>query len=399
MSQAQPHVAASPAPAPSGGFRADVQGLRAVAVLLVILAHAGFTGFAGGFIGVDVFFVISGFVITGLLLRQPAGRVLHNLRHFYIRRVLRIVPAATAVLVATPLVAYALLGKYLDPALLEDVRWATLFSANFRLINTSADYFMQGVEPSLITHFWSLAVEEQFYFGYPLIVFVLAAVTSQRWRVPTLRVFLASAVVASALWGFTLTQTNRVEAYYSPLTRFWELALGGLVATLPTAWLALRPQLARAMGYAGVALIALSLVVISPQSNFPGVIAWLPCGASALLLYSGREQLTGSPSLLLARQPLRYVGDISYSLYLWHYVWLVLPLQFETPPTGLTPKLIGIAGAFACAVVSYHFYENPIRHNRRLQRDGLAVLMILLVCIVLSWDASLLVEQLLHSSS
>lgn len=377
------------------GFRLDIQGLRGIAVLLVVLAHASVSGFAGGFIGVDVFFVISGYVITGLLLRLPARRVRENLRYFYIRRILRILPAATLVLIATPLVAVVILGEYFDPELLTDVRWASWFSANFRLINTSADYFMQGVDPSLLTHFWSLAVEEQFYFIYPLIVFALTWLGREAHRLPILRGFLALSVASSAGWALVQTFDNRVAAYYSPFTRFWELALGGLVATLPLAW-AKRSSLAATLaGISGAALLVFALFVIRPDSAFPGYLAWLPCLASALLLWSG--QGSTPTARLLAVKPLQFVGDLSYSLYLWHYLWLFLPQQLDVPLNSPSDRLLQIAGAFGCALASYYLVENPIRHNRRLQRDGVAVALLLIVGLALAFDATLLAEQMSFS--
>ena len=175
-------------------FRPDIQGLRAVAVILVILAHASVPGFEGGYLGVDVFFVISGFVITSLLLRQPPRHVRQNLAYFYARRIRRIVPAATLTLVGTTFAAYFLLGTNFVPQLLGDVRWASLFSANFRLIHTGSNYFIPGVAPSLVTHYWSLAVEEQFYLFFPLVVFSLTWLTPLRSRATSLGLFLAAAI-------------------------------------------------------------------------------------------------------------------------------------------------------------------------------------------------------------
>ena len=155
-------------------FRPDIQGLRALAVLLVIADHAGIPGFPGGYIGVDLFFVVSGFVITQLVLREARKGIGIGLRDFYARRVRRIVPAATATLVATVLISWATLGTRFNPQLPADVRWASLFAGNLRLIETGSNYFVPGIFPSLITQFWSLGVEEQFYLCFPLVVFLIA---------------------------------------------------------------------------------------------------------------------------------------------------------------------------------------------------------------------------------
>ena len=379
-------------------FRPDIQGLRAVAVILVILAHASVPGFEGGYLGVDVFFVISGFVITSLLLRQPPRHVRQNLAYFYARRIRRIVPAATLTLVGTTFAAYFLLGTNFVPQLLGDVRWASLFSANFRLIHTGSNYFIPGVAPSLVTHYWSLAVEEQFYLFFPLVVFSLTWLTPLRSRATSLGLFLAAAIAASAWYSWHLTPISPTVAYYSPFTRFWEIALGGLVAILPAAWARRTPNLNAVL--AVVALVGLAAAVwrLNVASVYPGLLAWWPCGTTAILLWTGQASTPGGPSSWLSWRPLRYVGDISYSLYLWHYVWLMLPLQMVHPPTSPWARVIEVAGAFACAVISYHLLENPIRHSKRLDRDGVAVALMLIICVGLSWDATLWVGHLAHVS-
>ena len=377
-------------------FRPDIQGLRAIAVILVILAHASVPGFEGGYIGVDVFFVISGFVITSLLLRQPPRGVRHNLAYFYARRIRRIVPAATLTLVATTLAAYFLLGTNFVPQLLGDVRWASLFSENFRLIRTGSDYFIPGIAPSLVTHFWSLAVEEQFYLAFPLVVFSLTLMSPLRHRTTSLGVFLVAAIAASAWYSWHLTPISPTVAYYSPFTRFWEIALGALVALLPAAWARRTPHVNTLLGFLAMLALAAAVWRLNTMSVYPGVLAWWPCGTTAVLLWTGQASVQGGPATWLSWRPLRYIGDISYSLYLWHYVWLMLPLQMVHPPTSSWARVIEIAGAFACAVISYHVLENPIRHSKRLDRDGVAVALLLLICIGLSWDATLLVGHLAH---
>ncbi len=377
-------------------FRPDIQGLRALAVVLVILNHARIPGLEGGFIGVDVFFVISGFVITNLLRRQPADSVRANLAHFYARRVRRIVPAATVVLVATVFASYFLLGINFNQQLFGDVRWASLFSMNFRLINTGSNYFIPGIFPSLVTHYWSLAVEEQFYLVFPLIVFSLSLLTPLRRRAGVLGTFLVVAIAASAWWSWHLTPTSPTAAYYSPFTRFWEIALGGLVTLLPGAWAKRAPVLNALLGT--VALVGLGAAVwrLNAQSVYPGILAWWPCATTAVLLWSGQESATGGPASWLAWRPLRYLGDISYGLYLWHYLWLLLPLQMVQPPTSPWARPLEIFGALVCAMCSYHLIENPIRRSKRLDRDRLAVVLLLLLCVGMSWDSTLIVGHLAH---
>lgn len=372
-------------------FRQDIQGLRAVAVLLVVFDHAQFSIFSGGFIGVDVFFVISGFVITGLLLRMPERNLLENLKTFYSRRILRIVPAATLLIIVTMFAAYFLLRENFNDQLLTDAKWATLFAANFRLINTSADYFIAGIDQSLLTHFWSLAVEEQFYFVYPLIIFAISYLGSEN-KLRNIRIFLVVSISASAIWSYIYTASSPIAAYYSPLTRFWELALGGLVACLPITWAQKTKRANGLISIGGLLVLAYGVTNLSEGSAFPGLNAWIPCAATALIIWSGSHQLGKGPAVWLSGKAITYVGDISYSLYLWHFPWLLLSARLLE--VSLTQQVIGIAGAFLCAVVSYHFFENPIRHSAKLQKDRFAVLAILLISIVLVWDGSLIVEYL-----
>ncbi len=268
-------------------FRRDIQGIRAVAVLLVIGDHADIRGFEGGFIGVDMFFVVSGYVITQLVLREARKGIGTGLADFYSRRVRRIVPAATVTLVGTVLVAWAVLGPAINPNLPGDVRWASLFSANFRLIDTGSNYFVPGIYPSLITQFWSLGVEEQFYLCFPLVVFLIARFAPPTRGRAVLAITIALAIALSAWWSVHISASDPTTAYYSPFTRFWELGLGCLLATV-TARRHLRARIIELLAVAAaVALIVASLIEFNPTSVYPGANAWLPCAAAALLIWAG----------------------------------------------------------------------------------------------------------------
>ena len=376
-------------------FRPDVQGLRALAVTLVILAHANVAHATGGFIGVDVFFVISGFVITHSLLDFGPGHLRSSLSTFYGRRVRRIVPAATLALVATLIVADVLLGRNFPPALIGDVRWASLFGENFRLTATSANYFIPGITPSLVTHFWSLAVEEQFYLFYPLVFLTTVTLSPVRHRRNALRALLGVGVVVSAWWSWHATGPAPISSYYSLLTRFWELALGGLVALTPVAWRCRSRVVAVLVGVGALVALALATFRLTDASVYPGILAWWPCGATAALLWSGDRAAVGGPYSWLSWRPVRYVGDLSYSLYLWHYGWLVMPLYLSaTAPSGVA-RAWEVAGVFACAMISYHLVENPLRRSRRLRRDAVATTLILVIGVAATWDASFLVQRLI----
>ena len=382
-------------PHPPSRFRPDVQGLRALAVILVILDHANVPHCAGGFIGVDVFFVISGFVITQSLVDFGPGRLGAHLLAFYGRRIRRIVPAATLTLVATVVAAAILLGHDLPANLIGDVRWASLFGENIRLTATSANYFIPGITPSLVTQFWSLAVEEQYYLVYPLLFLSALTLAPARHRFTVLRVLLAIGIVLSALWSWHATASAPIASYYSLLTRFWELALGGLVALTPSAWRCRSRVAAIAVALVALAALAAATTHLSNFSVYPGVLAWWPCAAAAALLWSGERAARGGPFSWLAWRPLRYVGDLSYSLYLWHYAWLVMPLYLWATPPSASARVLEVAGAAACAVLSYHFVENPLRHSERLRRDAFATAMVLVICVALTWDATFAVTRIL----
>src|SRR5436190_1041733 len=249
-------------PLPRLTSRPDVQGLRAVAVLVVIGAHAGVPFLQGGFVGVDVFFVVSGYVISSLLLREvtATGRV--RIGDFYARRARRILPAACLVLVATSVYAAFQLPLTRVAQVLEDVKWAALFAANIHFSQLGTDYFEQDRAVSPVQHMWSLAVEEQFYLVWPLLIVVLLALVHRR-RVRALTVVVAVAWAASLGWSIVLTATSPVSAYFSSLTRAWELATGALLALaghqLPRLPVAVR----HALTVVGLGAVAVAVVMFS----------------------------------------------------------------------------------------------------------------------------------------
>jgi peptidoglycan/LPS O-acetylase OafA/YrhL len=382
------------------GRRGDIQGLRAVAVLLVIADHAGIPGLSGGFIGVDVFFVISGYVITQLLLREAGVGVGQGLADFYSRRVRRIAPAATATLIATLIAAQLAMGGHIDPNLPGDIRWASLFTMNLRLIRTGSDYFIPGIQPSLITQFWSLAVEEQFYVVYPLIVLLTSRLMPPTWRLRLLSGVVGVGVVLSAVWSIHLTRAEPLAAYYSPFTRFWELGLGCLVAIVtarsrpPRHGRQSHIHPGRLAASAGALLLIVSLLTLDSKSAYPGWLAWLPCGGAALIIWGGISGSSIGITALLSRRPLTYIGNLSYSLYLTHYAWLNLPEQLLPPVTGWEWRVLELAGTGVTAVLSYHLLENPLRHWRRLAADRVAAGLLLCVCIASAWGAAAVVSHL-----
>ncbi len=371
-------------------FRPDIQGLRALAVLLVIGDH--FFGLPrGGFIGVDIFFVISGFLITGLLLRehQRTGRI--SFRHFYWRRVRRILPAAMLVIAVTVIAAYLLTNSNNGRNVAVDGAWSTLSLANWHFAAIGNDYLLADGPVSPLRHYWSLSVEEQFYLVWPALIVAAGAVAALiRKRFSTVVLgLIAVVIVASFAWSILQTAGAPTTAYYSTFTRAWELAIGGLLA-----WAV--PMLARlpripslALQVAGLAGIAASVVAIHAGSAFPGAIAALPVLSAAALIAGGTSVHAGRNPLLENRVS-RYIGDISYSLYLWH--WPVLIVATWLIPGMRIRYLIGLLLlAFLLASLSYFLVERPIhersssrpeRQRRRIRRIRAVALSVITATLV-----------------
>lgn len=364
----------------STSFRADIQGLRAIAIILVIALHLNLTGFSAGFIGVDIFFVVSGYVITLSIQKKPAKQIIRNLVDFWRARFVRIFPVAALVICVTVIAAFLFSGKAFNPDLFDDARWATLYGTNFRLINTGSNYFITGLDQSLLTHYWALAVEQQFYLVYPILVFGLSWLSSEKFRNTLLRTFLVLVIAASSYLSITQTLLDPVASYFSPFTRFWELAFGGLLATFATT------TKFRFAGLAGLAILLGSMFLLNSQSSYPGYLAWLPVLGTGLLLWA--------PVRLLGVGPLRYIGDISYSLYLWHFLWLVLPTQIENPVTDPNYSWLFLLGAIGCAVMTYHLFERPIHRSATLKADSYSALTIALSSLAGAWLCIALIENL-----
>lgn len=351
----------------TNSFRRDVQGLRALAVFLVVLAHARIARFAGGYIGVDVFFVISGYVITGLLTREGGRGVGHKLSCFYARRIRRILPAATLALIATLIATYHWLGDLSGRNLAVDERWASLFAANWRFIDVKTNYLQSLQPPSVILHFWSLAVEEQFYLVFPVVVFGIWAVAPVRYRRSALVALSVVVIIISAVWCAIQTNSDPVAAYYSPFTRFWELSLGALIAVLPDSFQVPSQALKAAAGWIALTVIVASAVFFTDKTSYPGVAVWWPVGATAIILLVGRDRSGIGPELLLETRTANFVGDISYSLYLWHFPILMIPMQYSvTGNISVTSRLELIAASVLIATISYYLVENPLRRYKPL---------------------------------
>jgi peptidoglycan/LPS O-acetylase OafA/YrhL len=350
-------------------FRPDVEGLRAVAIVLVVLYHGGLSFTSGGYVGVDVFFVISGFVITGVLLRERASTGRNSFKSFYGRRSRRIIPAATLVIITTVLATYAVLGALYGNPTAVDARWTAVFLANFHFSAVGSNYLTANAPGSPLLNFWSLAVEEQFYLVFPAF-FVL--ITSVRVRVSArarLVVALSAVIAISLILSAVQTTSQPVTAYFSPFTRAWELALGALVA-VSTQWLLRVPgAVALAMTWIGLAAIGVAAVAFNASTSYPGSVVAIPVVGAGLVIAGGTAGPRWGAEALLGIRPFRYVGRISYSLYLWH--WPILVIVWDSADKVSQPfrqNVIWLMVALVAAAVTYRLFENPIRHARVLTR-------------------------------
>ena len=348
-----------------------MEGLRAVAVVAVLLYHAGVPSVGGGYVGVDVFFVISGFLITGLLLRELEKTGTLHLARFYSRRAKRLLPLTVVVLAFVVALSWLLF----DPVRMDETSFgvvaAGLYVMNWLLAVEAADYFAAGLQASPVQHFWTLAVEEQFYLVWPALLFGVGWWCSRTGRGlrPTLAVVLGGFAAASLAYSAHLTQAEAGAAYFSTLTRGWELALGGLLALAPASALGRVPGWAAgALAWTGLAAIAFAAHRFGDDTLFPGTAALIPTlGTVALIAAGSGTWQAASPSRLLALGPVRHVGRISYSWYLWHWP----PLVFAAELWGKLSPVEGLAVlavSYLPAVLAHRFVERPFLHARELTR-------------------------------
>lgn len=371
-----------PLRAPS--YRPDIDGLRAIAVVAVILFHAEIPGFTGGFVGVDVFFVISGYLITQLLVGSAEKPLRLRLTDFYIRRARRILPAlfATSLIVAAAAVAIFLpwdlarFGRYLAAT--------AVLTTNIAAWTERLGYFQSKWALIPITHFWSIAIEEQFYLLYP-IAFIGVCKYLPRYRTTAL-IALAAVSFAVCVWG---SYHAPAANYFLAPSRAWELLLGGALATSGD-WRIGSRLVDELIAVAALLTLAIVGYRYGPTTPYPGWWAIVPCAASAILIQTGRQQSTMVGKLLSLR-PLVFTGLISYSLYLWHYPVLFVSSYYNIRKFGALGLGMLIAGVFIVAVVSWKCIEMPVRtrsflkSNRSFLLSSLTVNIAILVAGVVLW--------------
>ncbi len=362
------------------GFRPDIEGLRAVAVVAVVLFHADVPGVGGGFVGVDVFFVISGFLITGLLWREVSSTGSVGLRRFYGARARRLLPASATVGVVTVIASAVLLPPLQARSVFADGIASALYVSNYRFVLQGVDYFGGQLPPSPFQHYWSLGVEEQFYLVWPAII-IGTAWLSRRARRRTKadassskRPYLVVlALIAAVSFAASLAETYTVPAlaFFSLPTRAWQLAVGGLVALTAGQWGRLRPRAAAITGWAGLALILLACTRLSATTLYPGIAALLPVLGAALVIGAGCAAPQQGCGRVVAVLPMRAVGRVSYSWYLWHWPVLLLAPALLGYPLGLAGRVTAALVSGGLAMLTLRFIENPLRFAPRVRSSAL----------------------------
>ncbi|MCH7231436.1 acyltransferase [Glycomyces sp. L485] len=351
-------------------FRPDIEGLRAIAVGLVVLGHAGFPGLDGGYVGVDVFFVISGFLITSLLLRELAGTGRISVAGFYARRATRLLPMAATVTVATLVASWLWLAPTRFASIAGDAAAGALYFVNYRLAAEGTEYLNADEAPSPFQHYWSLAVEEQFYLVWPLL---LLSVGLMLRRSPelirdgltvALLFILGTTFAASAV----LSDHEPVWSYFGLHTRGWELAIGALVALGGAACARIPHALAAALMWGGLAAIVWSAFTFDAGTVFPGTAAAVPVLGTAAVIAGGCVAPKAGAGGMLALPGFQVLGRLSYGLYLWHWPILMIgPEALGAEPT-VRLNLVLVAAALGITAVTHEVVENPVRFSSWLKR-------------------------------
>ncbi|PCJ40687.1 MAG: acyltransferase [SAR86 cluster bacterium] len=391
------------------GFRPDIQGLRALAILLVVFSHASIPGFLGGFIGVDIFFVLSGYLITGLLIKEVQTSNKINFLQFYSRRFKRLLPALITVVIATLLLAYFILAPFEQLNQAKAAYSVPLWLSNFYFSFADFNYFAPEADNSLFLHTWSLAVEEQFYLVWPLLLFLLLFKTHgdtkpkhAQYSTHNLRIGLICIFLFSFILGIYWSYAAPTLAFYLMPGRGWQFALGGIIFLLihtKTSCFHNKnyDQIFKLAGPLGLACILLALLYLDEKVVYPGFHALLPSLGTGLILLAGASNASQIITRTLSRKWMQKIGDLSYSWYLWHWPILVLGgVIFPSPAMGLNLSLIIIS--LLLAQITYTLIESPLRHLRLFSiKPALTVcasfvLMLSALFIVKTWETKVFSE-------
>jgi peptidoglycan/LPS O-acetylase OafA/YrhL len=357
-----PEFKVSRTPKGHGAFRPDIEGLRAVAVIMVVAFHGGIRAFSGGFIGVDIFFVMSGYLITGILARELQETGTLSFVEFYARRSRRLIPASVVMVLAVIGLCTLLLPLIDEKPVWKASMTVVTYLSNIWFMFTGIDYFShQAAAINPLLHTWSLSVEEQFYFVWPSLL-----VLGYRWS--RRRIWSISLLVAVSVLSFigSLILQSHAQAYAFFLlpARFWEFGVGGLLVYAPASLKRSFAAHAGVLSWSGLALLVLAATLYTGETVFPGTAVLLPVAGTLMLLASGATLAPASASRLLALPPFQYIGGLSYSIYLWHWPILVL---FEMRTPSRVRLLVCVAATLLVSDLTHRLIENPIRFSKSLK--------------------------------
>jgi len=373
-------------------FRLDVEGLRAIAIILVVAYHAGIPWLPGGFIGVDVFFVLSGYLITGLISREVSTSGKIDFVNFYARRGKRLIPALVIVLLFTIFISAIIYSPIEQKNIAATATATAVYASNLWFAYKSTDYLAADAETDPLLHTWSLSVEEQFYIVWPMLILLSIKIANKHSRSSLPLVVIGIAGLGSLAAEIFLTHYIQPWAFFFSPTRAWEFALGAVVQLLPFGKNE-KERYHSVFGWGGLLLVLGSSYIYTSRTVFPGVAALVPCIGTAAVLRAGSHGILSLPMRMLGAKPMQWVGKLSYSWYLWHWPVLVFAAVLFGP--------LSLAARSACALLSlfmafaaYRLVENPIRHSKMLASNNrLAVRVMLSAAVVmavisLTWNSS-----------
>jgi len=382
-------------------FRADIEGLRALAIVLVVACHAGIPWLQGGFIGVDVFFVLSGYLISGLLIKEVNATGKINLLDFYSRRLKRLLPALLAMTIGTILLGIVILAPFEQQPQASTVRWVPYWITNFIFSFAELNYFAADAKTNLFLHTWSLAVEEQFYLIWPVLIFALYKGIKLSKKFSFERIITEYFIVIFLLFLLLcvfLSYVKPLWGFYLMPSRGWQFALGALTYVISTHGIATYSDVSRAhadvtkvyslTSWAGLILIVSGSLFLNDRMAYPGFYALIPSFGAAFLIFSGSSLKLAVVSRILSSSPMQFIGKISYSWYLWHWPILVLGNAFYAE-SGFLYQLILVIISILFAVITMAFVETPLRNNQILiQRPAFTVALALVLMMGGYWIGS-----------